>query len=108
MPTQSTIFAVRTNKETGVRQIYPLTVTCAQEDKNWVATCLELGTSAYAPRFEKAIEEVREAIVLQLSEAARLGVADEYLAQNGVKEMKLPKPDSKTKSEQWHLTAAGA
>lgn len=108
MPTQSTIFAIRSGKSNGERHIYPLTVSCVQEGKRWVATCLELGTSAYAPKFEKAVDEVREAILLHLNESARLGFIDEYLRQHGVTELKLPIAGKSSGSGEWSLTPAGA
>ncbi|MBI2170495.1 MAG: hypothetical protein HYU30_00515 [Chloroflexi bacterium] len=54
------------------------------EDGQWVATCLELGTVACAESLEQVREEVRDALELQLNGMAELGYITEYLKEMGV------------------------
>lgn len=62
-----------------------LTVDFAKEPAEagevWTATCLELGTSAYAQSIEEARDQLQEAVQLQLNEVERLGFMEEYLEE---------------------------
>ena len=59
-----------------------LTYEYSREDKNWIGVCFELGTSAYSVSLDAMIQQLRDAVGLQLSEVERLGYIWEYLNDN--------------------------
>lgn len=61
-----------------------LTLLIDQEDQRWVGVCHELGTSAYSATLESALEELKEAVALQLNEMDRLGHLEAYLRDRHV------------------------
>lgn len=61
-----------------------LTLEYAQEQGQWVGVCIELNTSAFSATLEDAREELRDAILLQLSETEKLGFVWDYLRDNHV------------------------
>jgi len=65
-------------------EVLTLTLLIEQEDNRWVGVCHELGTSAYAESLESALEELKEAVALQLNEIDRLGHLDAYLRDRHV------------------------
>lgn len=61
-----------------------LSLRLEQEGERWVGVCHELGTSAYADTFERALVELKEAVALQLNEVDRLGHLPLFLKDRNV------------------------
>ncbi|MBM3933943.1 MAG: hypothetical protein FJ319_06535 [SAR202 cluster bacterium] len=104
---RETLVGLRTDNKQLVGVI-TLTVEFKQEDGQWVATCLELGTSTYAETLEAVQAEIAEAVDLHLNEVARLGFEDDFLKEMGVPmwrprqvEVATRRGTDKTKSEPW-------
>lgn len=79
-----------------------LTVDFSQEENKWLAECLELGTATYADTLEDVGREISEAIELQLNECERLGFADKFLSEHGVRRIPIQPPKArKPKGPTW-------
>jgi len=61
-----------------------LTLEYAEENGQWVGVCIELNTSAYSATLDGARGDLRDAILLQLSETEKLGFVWDYLRDNHV------------------------
>lgn len=55
-----------------------------EDDGRWTAVCRELGTPAYADSLEDAKLELKDAILLQISEMDQLGDIDAFLEEHDV------------------------
>ena len=83
------------------------------EDGQWAATCIELGTVACAESLEQARDEIKEAVELQLNGMAQLGYTTDYLKEMGVSFFLVPTrakppqatPIDPTKSR-WEMASA--
>ena len=80
-----------------------LNLTYIQEgDGRWSAVCRELGTPAFADSLEEASSQLKDAILLQVSEMERLGDLEEFLRDHDVH---LVPPIRSPR--QWELVEAG-
>jgi predicted RNase H-like HicB family nuclease len=103
---RDTVLALRTGAER-TQSVILLTVDFQEYEGQWVGTILELGVSTYADTLDELRSELTDALLLQLNEIERLGFTDEYLKEQGVKQLVLPdKLDDKT-DHNWELAQAG-
>ncbi len=104
---RATLLAVR--KGNGVPlSVIALTADLEQEDDKWIGTILELGTSTFADTLDALMNELDEAVVLQLNEVERLGFIEEYLKEHGVRRAFLPSEQENKESDRWKLITVGA
>ncbi len=73
-----------------------------EDDGRWSAVCRELGTPAYADALDEASSQLKDAILLQISEMERLGYIEAFLEDHDVHLV----PPSRT-PRQWDLVEAG-
>ncbi len=72
-----------------------------EDDGRWSAVCRELGTPAFADSLEEASSQLKDAILLQISEMDRLGDIEAFLQDHDVH---LVSPSRS--SGQWELVEA--
>ena len=70
--------------------VIQLTFEHTEEGSQWGGVCLELGTSAFADTFGEVRGELRDAVILQLSEVEHLGFIGDYLNDNHVVPLNTP------------------
>ncbi len=106
---RDTVVAMSTGLDGWPRSLALLTIDIQQEDNTWIGTCIELGTSTYADSVEQLRNEMSDAVSLQLNEMVRLGYITEYLQEQGVTEMPIPKPHEHPgqSGAHWGLVGAG-
>ena len=65
--------------------VFALTLEYDMEESQWVGSCLELGTSAFADTLEQVQEELHQAVELQLNELEGLTQVEDFLKSNHVR-----------------------
>lgn len=103
---RETLIAIQTSEEGRRQSLVLLTVDLRQHEGAWVATCIELGTSAYSDTLDELRQEIADAIVLQLNEAERLGFIDDYLQEHAASLLQLPAETPAAKEEHWELVSS--
>ena len=69
-----------------------LTIDFKEHSGQWLAECLELGTTTYADSLEEVRREIRDNITLQLGSVEDLGFMDGYLRERNVSLIPLAAP----------------
>ena len=62
-----------------------LTMRFEEEGKNWVGTCVELGTSTFAHTLRQTQAELHELVELHLSALEEEGERERFFAEHGIK-----------------------
>lgn len=62
-----------------------LTIEYHREDGQWLARCLELGTSTFGDTFEEAEQAIREAILLHLNTLEDVGERQRFFREHNIK-----------------------
>ncbi len=62
-----------------------LTFKVHKENENWVADCVELGTSAFGDTVEKAIDALQELTELHLNELEAVGERAHFFREHGIR-----------------------
>lgn len=86
-------------------QAFILTADFTKEGDVWVATVLELGTSAYGSDIEQAKAELTELIYLHLNEIEKLGFTDAYLDERGIRRVDISSGKQPDPAGKFELTS---
>ncbi len=81
-----------------------LTLRFEEHNGEWCGTCLELGTAAEGDSLEEASEALKEAVLLQITEAEKRGFLRELLQDRNVRLT----PVERERREGWELVSVGA
>lgn len=61
-----------------------ITLKILKEGKQWVAHCVELGTSTYGYSFEEAMERIEEAVELHLNTLEEIGERERFFKEHNI------------------------
>lgn len=109
---RESIVAARIHKD-GAVSVILLTWEFKQEDGQWLAECLELGTATHGNTLEEVRQELGEFVNLHLNQVEEMGFIDDYLKEHGVRLIPLVPSSQSAKNRQqaptWKVpTPAGA
>lgn len=61
-----------------------ITLKILKEGKQWVAHCVELGTSTFGDNFEEAMERIEDAVTLHLNSLEELGESEHFFKEHNI------------------------